>query len=167
MARLLEEILLYAKPLHQKLIRLDIHQFAINLLDEYQSVALEKNQRFEFHNDEQASIIYGNHDQLMQLFINLARNACEAAPRGETIVWRLLVKSEAKAVEVSITNGGESLSAEQMSHVFEPFFTTKSHGTGLGLGIVKRLVEGHGGDIRMEASSKGTTVTVVFPLADD
>jgi len=168
MARLLEEILLYAKPLQLERSPLDINQFIVKLLKEYKSLASEKSQEIVLKNSDQAAIIYGNHDQLMQLFINLAQNACEAAPAGETISWELRVKSAAKAVEVSITNGGAPLTQGQMEHVFEPFFTTKTHGTGLGLGIVKRLVEGHGGEIRMESTAETSTiVTVVFPLAHD
>jgi len=166
MARLLEEILIYAKPLQLKPALLDIVGFTANLLEEYQSLAAEKQQTFELSADNRKAIIYGNHDQLMQLFINLAHNACEAAPEGEAIVWRTHVKPDAKVVEIGITNGGQTLSANELKHLFEPFFTTKAHGTGLGLGIVKRLVEGHGGEIRIETNNDSSiTVTVLFPLA--
>ncbi len=165
-ARLLEEILLYAKPIQLELTPLDLGKFIVRFLEEYQSITAEKEQIFELRGDDQKAIIYGNHDQLMQLFINLARNACEAAPQGESILWELEVESDAKVVEIRITSGGQPLSESELEHMFDPFFTTKTHGTGLGLGIVKRLVEGHGGEICIaSAANSGATVTVLFPLA--
>ena len=54
---------------------------------------------------------------------------------------------------------------EVLEHAFEPFFTTKSRGTGLGLPLAKRIVEAHGGDIRIDTPPQGgTTVTLVLPL---
>lgn len=71
------------------------------------------------------------------------------------------------AIEVSIEDEGP-LTAEISERVFEPFFTTKSFGTGLGLTIVKRTVEAHGGNAHLEPrASGGAVATLVLPLTPE
>ena len=75
-------------------------------------------------------------------------------------------ESDNRTLTLSVNNPGEAIPESVLPRLFEPFFTTKSSGTGLGLGIVKRMVDGHGGDISIRSSdSQGTTVTLHIPLA--
>jgi PAS domain S-box-containing protein len=68
--------------------------------------------------------------------------------------------------QTSIADAGPGMPTDVLEHAFEPFFTTKSRGTGLGLPLAKRIVEAHGGEIRIDTpSTGGTTVTLVLPLA--
>ena len=67
-------------------------------------------------------------------------------------------------LEVSITDNGEGIGANDLSHVFEPFFSTKPEGTGLGLALVHRVVQEHGGEIDVRSSpGLGTTFTLTLP----
>lgn len=164
--RLLEEILLYAKPLQLRLELIDIKQLLIELFETHQNITLEKQQRFELIASETDLEILGDPDRLKQVFLNLANNACEAATANESIRWHLEKNEIARSLIISVTNQGGPIQEEYLPQLFNPFFTTKTHGTGLGLSIVKRIVEAHGGEIAITSSKeRGTTVRLLMPLA--
>jgi signal transduction histidine kinase len=67
---------------------------------------------------------------------------------------------------LAITDSGPGIAPEALARVFEPFYTTKAAGTGLGLPIVRRIVEAHHGEVRvLSAQGQGTTVVVYLPLS--
>jgi PAS domain S-box-containing protein len=99
-----------------------------------------------------------------QAVLNVALNAVQAMPRGGRIAVR--TRAVGDAVEVAIEDSGSGIPEDVRSRIFEPFFTTKATGTGLGLAVVKRIVEGHGGDVQVESRpGAGTRVTLRFPLS--
>ena len=101
-------------------------------------------------------------DQMLQVLLNLVRNATEAMPRGGTL--RLSARREGAEVLVSVSDTGPGIPPQDLPRVFEPYFTTKAGGTGLGLAIAERIVSEHGG--RIEAASspgQGATFTVHLP----
>lgn len=166
MARLLEEILLYAKPLQLKLEQVDVKHLLTQLFEAHRDIPQEKQQRFELIAPETDLKILGDRDRLVQIFINLAKNACDAAGCNESICWRLEKDSINGSLRISVTNQGEPILEEHLPQLFNPFFTTKTHGTGLGLSIVKRIIEAHGGDITITSREReGTTVSMLMPLA--
>jgi signal transduction histidine kinase len=69
-------------------------------------------------------------------------------------------------VEIRVADNGAGIPEEQLATIFEPYFTTKSTGTGLGLAMVKQIVESHGGEIRVEKTgASGTVMLVTLPIA--
>lgn len=103
-------------------------------------------------------------DRLRQVFWNLAKNAVQAMPRGGRLNIR--TTSVGDVVQVMFEDTGEGIPAQDLGRVFDPFFTTKSQGSGLGLSIVKRIVEEHGGDVTVESrAGDGTRVSLTLPLA--
>jgi two-component system sensor histidine kinase HydH len=99
--------------------------------------------------------------QLKQAILNLVLNALQATGAGGHVVLR--TSGDKRRLEVSVSDDGEGMSPETREKAFTPFFTTREEGTGLGLPLVRRIVEQHGGSV--EASStvgEGTTVTMVF-----
>lgn len=108
-------------------------------------------------------VVRVDEEQMKQVFINLAINACEAMPRGGTlsIVSRTL---EAESLSIAFRDEGEGISHDVRNRLFEPFFTTKEGGTGLGLAIANKIVEAHGGSIDVRSyAGGGAEVSVVFP----
>lgn len=101
---------------------------------------------------------------LSRVFVNLLQNASEAAPGGVIVTVASTVVAATAVIQV--TDDGPGVAEAVRHRLFEPYFTTKSSGTGLGLAICRRLVEAHGGTIRLVHSGPaGTTFEVALPLA--
>jgi len=102
--------------------------------------------------------------QLQQVFMNLLINAGEAMPRGGTVTVRTSINPLAQTVNITVTDSGEGMDPGLVEKIFQPFYTTKSKGTGLGLSITKRLIEQHGGSIRvMNNRDRGVSFSVTLP----
>lgn len=100
---------------------------------------------------------------MARVFVNLVKNAIEAAPAGVKV--RIGSRVEGGNVVVEIVDDGPGVPEAARARLFEPYFTTKSSGTGLGLAICRRLVEAHGGTIRLVRSGPGETVFAIeLPL---
>ena len=103
--------------------------------------------------------------KLERVFHNLLLNACEAVSpiTGQINIELFENQSE---IEIRVSDNGRGIPAYLKQRVFEPFFTQgKANGTGLGLTVAQKIIEDHGGDLRLENSSaKGSTFVVVLPL---
>jgi PAS domain S-box-containing protein len=101
--------------------------------------------------------------RIKQVLTNIVKNAVEAAPDGRgRVVVRLA--GDNGAVRITVEDNGPGMTAEELGKVFQPFYTNKAQGTGLGMPIVKRLVELHGGEVRIASDAgRGTTVSVDLP----
>jgi two-component system sensor histidine kinase AtoS len=102
-------------------------------------------------------------DQLKQVFVNLVSNAVQAMePTGGTIVVR--VWDDDSFVFASVADTGPGIEPDVLERVFDPFYSTRDSGTGLGLTIVHRIIDQHGGRIEVaSAPGEGTTFTVALP----
>ncbi|HSA86239.1 MAG TPA: protoglobin domain-containing protein [Nitrospira sp.] len=111
--------------------------------------------------------IHGNHDQMMQVVLNLLLNAVHAMPNGGHLTVRADSHKENQQVRLSITDTGHGIPPELLAKIFHPFVTTKEpgKGTGLGLTVVQGIVEEHGGSITVDSvPGQGTTFTLLFPV---
>jgi two-component system, NtrC family, nitrogen regulation sensor histidine kinase GlnL len=120
--------------------------------------------------------VTGNLDQLLQVFLNLVKNAIEAMPKGGklTVVTRMSdlftsVQADGKKHRLMVArvmDNGSGIKQEHLQDIFAPFFTTKDKGVGLGLALSYQIVQEHLGTIRVESKEgAGTTFSVYLPLA--
>lgn len=109
--------------------------------------------------------VHADRDQLIQVLINLVMNSLHAMPEGGQL--KVNLAREGSHICLGVSDTGHGMQEETRSKVFEPFFTTKDFGkgTGLGLTVVKGIVEEHGGTIAVESVvDKGTTFWIRLPL---
>ena len=100
--------------------------------------------------------------RIKQVLLNLYANAVQASAAGEQVIVR--TRLARKEVILEIADRGLGIRDEHSESVFQPFFSTKKGGTGLGLGIVKKIVEAHGGEIYYVTNQeRGTTFIVRLP----
>jgi two-component system nitrogen regulation sensor histidine kinase GlnL len=121
--------------------------------------------------------VIGNEDQLIQVFLNIVKNAIEAMPAGGklTVVTRMSdlftsVQADGRKhrlMVVKVGDTGPGIRQEHLTDIFTPFFTTKDRGVGLGLALSYQIVQEHLGTIRVESrENEGTTFSVYLPLAE-
>ncbi len=123
--------------------------------------------------------VLGDRDQLIQVFLNLIKNAAEACPKegGEIVLStnyqhgiRLAVPGTAAnrqhlPLVVQIQDNGPGIPKELQQNLFDPFVTTKPSGSGLGLSLVAKIVDDHGGIIEFDCQPKKTIFRVMLPVA--
>lgn len=113
-------------------------------------------------------LVHADADQMSQVLINLVMNAIHAMPEGGTL--RLALALDRGMVKLTVADTGSGMPQEVIAKVFEPFFTTKEFGkgTGLGLTVVKGIIEEHSGTIHVESEpGKGTVFTIGLPINRD
>lgn len=107
--------------------------------------------------------LYADRDKLIQVFVNILRNALEASPSGSSI--NITVRPHAQNVNVSICDEGSGIDDNMMPQIMDPFFTTKDSNPGLGLSVAYKIIKDHGGDLWVDSFiGRGTVVEVRIPL---
>jgi two-component system, NtrC family, nitrogen regulation sensor histidine kinase GlnL len=155
---------------------LNIHQ-VLNHVRRISQNGFGKNVRFIESYDPSLPEVYGDRDQLIQVFLNLVKNACEVPGDGEREIelstafkhgLRLAVPGQQARVNlplvVSVRDNGRGVSEEIRAHLFDAFVTNKPTGTGLGLALVAKIVADHGGAIEYDSEPGRTIFRVMLPL---
>lgn len=165
MSMLTAEFLQFSKP-HVSQYR--VHsidqciQRVISLLDS--EVSRLGHQIVFEHEDEPLNMLM-DQDKMLQLLLNLVKNALEAMPEQGVVTIRLYSSEERAVIEVADT--GLGIPETDLDKIFLPFYTTKDSGTGLGLSICHKIVQDHEGTIEVESeAAKGTKFTITLPLAE-
>lgn len=171
--RLIEDLLDVARVISGKLqlemIDLDAGEVVSQAVETVRPIAEVKNITIEFAPHEDGVVIHGDRNRLVQVFTNLLGNAIKFSYEGSPVAVSLHKTNE--TAEIRIRDEGKGISLEFLPMVFERFRQDVAHksnngGLGLGLAIVRNLVEMHHGSVRAESAGeeKGATFTVVFPL---
>jgi two-component system sensor histidine kinase HydH len=179
--KVVDQFLDYARPYHAKHQPTHLNRVLEHTL-KLATPGLQEN-GIELNKDLKPGLprIQANVQQLTQVFLNLLTNAIEAMPAGGTLTVRSQLRQpipvpwisrerSAGTVQVEITDTGIGIAPEKIGNIFVPFFTTKERGTGLGLAISQRIIESHGGEIRIRSKQgEGATFLVVFsqPVVDE
>ncbi|HLA54698.1 MAG TPA: ATP-binding protein [Flavobacterium sp.] len=119
-----------------------------------------------FESEEKVIISKMDRTQLIRVITNLVKNAIQAIPQDQEFKSvTVSITKRKNNVMISVADNGIGIEAHNVSHIFEPKFTTKSSGMGLGLGIIKNIIENYKGTITFETQyGKGTTFTVSLPI---
>jgi signal transduction histidine kinase len=128
------------------------------------AVNIFQRERIVFQSD-QASIFHKlDRTQWIRVMTNLIQNALQSVSKKKTPLIGVQLVSESNQTRITITDNGNGISPELKDKIFEPKFTTKTSGMGLGLGIVKNIIENHKGCISYISTPKrGTTFTILLP----
>lgn len=120
----------------------------------------------ELELDEDLIEVMVDAEQIKQVILNLVLNAIEASHEPDApISIKTRFVEERERVEIRIRDRGQGITDDALPHIFIPFFTTKSKGTGLGLAVCQRIVNQHGGDIRVQSKlGRGTEFVIRLPL---
>lgn len=175
-AKLIQQLLNFARPARLQLEALDLN----GLLQDVLGLAEPQiaKERIQVVSDLSPDLpkLRGDPNQLEQAFLNIVVNAWHAMSEGGILTITTRVKGQGAgdrggpAIEVTIADTGCGIPPENLDRIFDPFFSTKGvgKGTGLGLAISRRIIEDHGGRVRVASTpGRGTGFTVAFALPEE
>lgn len=143
--------------------RIRLNELVRDFVAYFRTVARASDVELVAHLDDELPLLVGNSALLHQMLLNLAQNAVDAMPEGGRI--EILTRLAGTSVELSIIDSGPGIAPEARDKIFQPFFSTRRSGTGLGLAVVRRIVQSHGGTITCDSEpGKGTRFTIRFPV---
>lgn len=162
--KLINELLEFGRPNPGVVEVFDLNVLINDVLS-YVKPLIEKNDiLLDFKNTvTEPLLLDGNADKLKQVFINLIVNAIEAMDnKGKLTIG---IQTEEDMSVINIQDTGKGIPQEDLENIFEPFYTRKAKGNGLGLAISKRIIEIHGGSIKVESKAdSGSIFTVRLPV---
>jgi signal transduction histidine kinase len=163
--RLVTDLLRFARPVSVK-------RSPVSLLELANRCRLNAGESFDVRvsveDDPSVHTVDVDPNLFRLVFDNLVSNACQSMGRGggvvEIRIGRADLRSE-PAVRIEIKDSGHGMEPQVLERALDPFFTTRPSGTGLGLPIVNRIVEAHGGELALDSDEgEGTTVTLLVPM---
>ncbi len=159
----IENFLRFARPEPLRVQRFALEEFLRRLQKQYEAILRERGLRFELHLNWTGEVEW-DRDKMQQVFVNLIQNAMDVLPQGGRI--SLTVKSNEKdELLIRFSDDGPGMPPEVRKKIFNLYFTTKARGTGVGLAIVQRIIDQHGGLITVESEEKrGTTFIITLPV---
>jgi two-component system, NtrC family, nitrogen regulation sensor histidine kinase GlnL len=171
----LEGILDFTRLSPSEIKGLNIHSIIDRVLLLHEEQARQSNIVLSRMYDPSLPEVLGNEDQLVQVFLNIIKNAVEVMPAGGklTVLTRMSdlftsVQADGKKhrlMVIKVSDTGKGITQEHLNDIFTPFFTTKDRGVGLGLALSYQIVQEHLGTIRVEShEGEGTTFSVYLPL---
>jgi signal transduction histidine kinase len=161
--RIITDFINFAKPRSPNLVPCRINEVIDKNINFLSMQIEEKGYVIKQNYQNSLPEIQADGAMLYQSFLNILINAMQAMPHGGTI--EITISANAKMVTINFEDEGQGISEEVIEKIWDPFFTTKEMGTGLGLGVVKNLIESHGGNIQiLNRTQGGACVTVELPV---
>lgn len=163
--QLSSDILFLAKPISKMATGVDLLEIAkeVQQLLQYDAEQLKADLVLTFNKD-QSYIIAGNEMYFKQLVLNLVKNALQALGGKQNGVVEICLTELIHSVELVIKDTGCGIEPQQLDNIFEMFYTTKEYGTGLGLPVVKKIVDQLNGTIDVKSTVNiGTKITINLP----
>ncbi|GGW73569.1 sensor histidine kinase [Alteromonas halophila] len=148
------DMLLFAKSGEEQVVStLSLNDLQQAVEPGAEGVIQSAGQSIQFSGFDENISFTGNITALQGAILNLIHNACQVSPKQSTI--QVSARTEDNDIRIAVTDQGPGIPAQLQSKVFEPFFTTKAHGTGLGLAVVKSVVNAHQGQLAVENLTSG------------
>jgi two-component system, NtrC family, sensor histidine kinase HydH len=161
--RVIGQLLEFARPMTMTLVPISLPVVIRHALKMVEGQAREKGIGIEAELPPEIGEIPLDADRFSQVLMNLFLNAFAAMEGGGTLRVSL-ARQDDRTIRISVSDTGTGIPKEDLPRVFDPYFTTKPSGTGLGLPIVQKIVEAHGGEITLASEpGQGTTATVLLP----
>ena len=160
---MVKQMLDFGRPLEIQLTKISLNELVMKTVEVAEPVARKSGVELKTDLEPSLPLLLLDGPRIEQVILNLITNAVQASPAGE----RVLVRTHLESGEVllKVADRGCGITEEHRDNVFHPFFSTKKAGTGLGLGIVKKIVEAHEGDISFQSNpEKGVTFSVRLPF---
>jgi two-component system, NtrC family, sensor histidine kinase HydH len=162
--RVITELLEFSRPMELKRKATDLANLVRHVLRTVEGQAREKGITVKTTLSSGFPEAFIDPDRMTQVFLNLFLNALAAMDKGGVLSVGV-TRHDEDSLRVTIADTGAGIRKEDIGRVFDPYYTTKPSGTGLGLAIVHRIVEAHGGEIRLESEpGKGTTFAILLPI---
>ena len=160
---IITDFLNFAKPKNPNLMNCNVEAVLEKNINFLASHIEEEGYTVAKHYDNNIPEITADSDMLYQAFLNILINAMQAMPEGGKI--HVAIQSTDNTVKIFFEDDGEGIPQNLMEKIWDPFFTTKAKGTGLGLGIVKNIIESHSGRVQISArTGAGARVKVELPV---
>jgi two-component system sensor histidine kinase HydH len=161
------ELFTYTQPLQAALQRVHIDALINNTLSHFQPDMALQNVKLELKLEEGLPALQADAGLLEQACHSLIANALEAMPDGGDLTISAQLTVDRRGIQLGIHDTGIGIAVDQLENVFKPFFTTKPKGLGVGLSLVKRIVERHHGSIEITSrEGRGATVSLLIPLSE-
>ncbi|NKE70852.1 sensor histidine kinase [Candidatus Manganitrophus noduliformans] len=162
----IRELLVYSKPPSGNPASIQINGLIQSTLDSLDREIKKRNVKLTQKLDPASPLVHADEGLMRHVLISLIANSLDAMPDGGELTVSSRIEKSDSRVEVVIKDTGCGIPIEQMDKIFKPFYTTKSKGMGVGLSLAKRIIERHGGILRLESEAAvGTTVFMHIPLA--
>ena len=143
-----------------------VNEIIEEVLLEFQGVANEKNIKITTRFDSSYPIVEVDRNQISEAIFQVIKNSFQTLKDGGKLNITTAVDSDRKKVQIKIKDYGEGIPLENLKKVFLPLFTTRFRGLGLGLPLVKKIIEAHGGRVEIDSwLGKGTEVSLYLPLS--
>src|SRR5690606_6127984 len=146
------------KPTFQQVDLTNLIEVATNIYKESSEVDIQVNVQSPL-------VIQGDKEQLLRVFNNLIKNAIQSIENSNLGLIQIVSTVSNGEINIAITDNGSGMDEETKQKIFTPYFTTKSTGSGIGLAMVRQIIQNHGGTITFESQQGiGTTFTITLPM---
>jgi len=155
---LMRDVLEFSRPVNIINVEIDLKSLIEKIRETISPILLQK--QIELVNDINEIKLFGDYRKLQSVFTNLIENSIEAiSNKGKIEIWD---ETDGGKYSVFVKDNGDGI--REKEKIFEPFFSTKTNGTGLGLPIIKKILDSHKSSIKLVSSKQGETIfKLIFP----